>query len=81
MKWYVRLGIIALGAHQIITPVLYVYMPAGLLFVLICWCSRSTTLAGAGGCFDALDKLTGEDFENAVAALTDADREAYERRG
>lgn len=31
--------------------------------------------------FDALDKLTGEDFENAVAALTDADREAYERRG
>lgn len=31
--------------------------------------------------FDALDKLTGEDFENAVAALTDAEREAYERRG
>lgn len=30
--------------------------------------------------FDALDKLTGEDFENAVAALTDAEREAYERR-
>ena len=30
--------------------------------------------------FDALDRMSGEDFENAIAAMSDADREAYARR-
>jgi len=34
-----------------------------------------------GDKFDALDKLDGEEFEKAVAALTDAERKAYARRG
>jgi len=31
--------------------------------------------------FDALDKLEGEDFENAVAQMSDAERKAYAHRG
>jgi DNA helicase IV len=33
-----------------------------------------------GDRFDTLDKLTGEEFENAVAALSESDRQAYGRR-
>jgi len=34
-----------------------------------------------GDRFDALDKLNGEDFENAIAALSESERKAYARRG
>ena len=47
-------------------------------------CARRRVLPGSqqrGVILCIGHKLTGEDFENAVAALTDAEREAYERRG
>jgi len=34
-----------------------------------------------GDKFDVLDKLTGEEFENAIAALSDSERKTYARRG
>lgn len=35
----------------------------------------------SGDRFDALDRLEGEEFENAIAKLSDSEREAYARRG